>query len=97
MQAKKIKERFNEDTDCTRTGSIFLPTEIQATDMEPIKLGKNPAVSPPKNPHDCDIFFERGDYEETLQCYSNTIMLNPNDAEAWNYKGFSLFQMGRLD
>jgi tetratricopeptide (TPR) repeat protein len=76
---------------------FFCLSEIQATEIEPIKLGKNPAMLPPKNPQDCDIIFERGDYEEALQCYNNTTILNPNDAEAWNYKGPALFQMDRLD
>jgi len=76
---------------------FFCLPVIQAADTELIKLGKNPYIPPLKNPQDCDVLFEKGDYEAAFKCYDNTTMLNPDDAEAWNYKGASLFRLNKLD
>jgi len=80
--------------------AFFCIHEISAIDYDvPISIGRTtpPYMPPPKNPQDCKSLFDNGDYESALQCYSNTTIITPNDAEAWNYKGSALFQMDRLD
>jgi tetratricopeptide (TPR) repeat protein len=80
--------------------ALFCIPAISAIDYDvPIAIGRTtPPYTPPiKNPQDCKPLFDNGDYESALQCYSNTTILTPNDAEAWNYKGSALFQMNRLD
>lgn len=42
-------------------------------------------------------FFNKGQYEEAIKCYSKAIELNPDFIPAWNNLGLSLLKLGKID
>ncbi len=42
-------------------------------------------------------FFNKGQYEEAIKCYSHAIDLNPDFIEAWNNMGLTLLKIGKID
>ena len=43
-----------------------------------------------------DEFYKNNSYDLALRCYDKAIEINPLDAKAWNNKGNTLKEMGRL-
>lgn len=42
-------------------------------------------------------FLEKTKYDESLGCFEQAILLNPNNPELWNFKGVVLRSMGRYN
>lgn len=42
-------------------------------------------------------FFNKGQYEEAIKCYSHAIALNPDFIDAWNNMGLALLKIGNID
>jgi len=42
-------------------------------------------------------FFNKGQYEEAIKCYSHAVELNPEFIEAWNNLGLSLLKLGKIE
>ena len=41
-------------------------------------------------------FFNKGEYEEAIKCYTYAVELNPEFIEAWNNLGLSLLKIGKI-
>ena len=46
---------------------------------------------------DGDDLFERGNFEEAIECYNKALELFPRDPDLWNVKGLALSKLERYD
>jgi len=44
----------------------------------------------------CDDLLDQGRYQHAMDCYNNSIDINPHDADVWRHQGETLYNLGRV-
>jgi tetratricopeptide (TPR) repeat protein len=100
MTGWTTSNKWNWSTSDTDVGNNEI--EVRVRDLEhqntSHSLNKEYLIKYPRDVRDrntkCSDLITRGLYKEALSCLSNSIAINPNDANAWNAKGWSHFSLG---
>lgn len=93
-----VEERRARLATATPTASEQKPTDPQPQVVNPAAASVEPSASLATDPMSMGrMFVQSNDFEQALASFTRATRVNPSDALAWNFKGYAMYRLHRLD